>query len=145
MRGLLDELPMFNKRVGSARIAKTYTPHDLLLVGLFCRLETRFGLKRQAICGFAVDVARVLGGPNKASRAGRLILTYEPPQVVYVEQPGTHVEDGLVIALAPIIALVDEHLMPVSAPNPTHQTEIYFGLHEVSPDGRRTVGRKEGA
>lgn len=144
MRGLLDELPVFNRRVGSARIAKTYSSHDLFLVALFCRLETRFGLKRQIICALATEIADVLGGSNKVTKAGRLILTYEPTRVTYVEQLQTNIDDGLVISLAPVISLVDDYLLPASAAIPVHQTEINFGLHEVSSNWRLRMGRKEG-
>lgn len=144
MRGLLDELPIFNGRVGSARVAKAYSPNDLFLVTLFCRLETRFGLRRQVVCASASEMAEILGGPTKVTKAGMLILTYEPPRVTYVERLEEHVEDGVVIALAPIISLVDEYLMPGSASTPAHQTEINFGLHEVSSGGRLRMGRKEG-
>ncbi len=143
MRGLLAELPIFSGRIGSARVAKTYSRHDLFLVTLFCRLETRFGLKRQIICTSASEIAAILGRPTEVTKAGRLILTFEPTRVAYVEQREIYVEDGLVIALAPIISLVDEYLMPLSVSIPAHQTEINFGLREVSSGGRLQMRRKE--
>lgn len=141
MHGLLKELPMYSKgkRSGTARVAKTYSMHDLVVVTLCCRLETRYGMKRQSITGFAEDIARILGGPDKVTRAGRLILKYEPLRVDYVEQLRTHVDDGLVIALEPIIASIEQHLTPVDALIPKHQTEFNYGLIEVK------AGRKDGA
>lgn len=132
MRGFLGELPMYCKRKGNARVAIEYSTHDLLIVTVCCRLETRYGIKRQTVCGFADGIARILGGPDRVRQSGRLVLKFDPIQVDYVEQLGTQIGDGVVVALEPVMALIERHLAPVGRPVPKHQMEINYGLLEVS-------------
>jgi len=104
----------------------------LLVVTVCCRLEMRYGMKRQAVCGFAEGIARILGGPDRIKHSGRLVLRFDPIEVCYVEQLGAHIGDGIVVALEPIIALIERHLAPIDTPVPKHQMEINYGLLEVN-------------
>lgn len=136
MRGFLGELPMYGKRKGNARVAIEYSTHDLLIVTMCCRLETLYGIRRQTVCSFAEGIARILGGPDRVIRSGRLILKYDPIQVDYVDQLGPQISDGIVVALEPVITLIERHLTPADTPVPKHQMEMNYGLLEVK-SGRK--------
>jgi hypothetical protein len=129
LRGLLDELPMYKIRSEGARIAKNYSAHDMVLIALCCRLETQHGLKRQSIVAIASEIAQALSRPNRIVKSAKLLLTYNPIQVEYCEQTIEVGDDALVIALEPIFAIVNEHLMPGHRPK---QYELNLGLLEVS-------------
>ena len=118
MRGFLGELPMYGKRKGNARVAIEYSTHDLLIVTVCCRLDTRYGIKRQTVCAFADGIARILGGPDRVKQSGRLVLKFDQIQVDYVEQLGTQIGDGVVVALVcPFRPFFPAHRRPCAPGN----------------------------
>ncbi len=126
MRDLLDKIPIFDGKTGEARIAKCYTAHDLLVIAVCCRLETRYGIKRPTVGELSTQLARVLSGPRPVSRAARLLIFFSPLQVSYVEQVDD-LSDGLVIALEPVFDQVDDYLLPGRSSLPTMQKELRLG------------------
>jgi hypothetical protein len=111
LRGLLDELPQYANVPATARVAKEYSRHDLLVIVLCCRLETRYGLRRATISSLCLELAKALRGPRPISKQAKLIINFEPPGVAYAEQSG-ELNDGLVVALEPVFSQVDDYLLP---------------------------------
>jgi hypothetical protein len=131
MRGLLDAIPTYAVRDTKARIAKQYTAHDLLVLAACARLENRYGLQRATVAGFSEQLRQVLSGPRPISTAAHLLLTFEPPEVRYVEEPLGLLE-GLLIPLPPIFQAVDEYLVPEHTRASWSQRELGFGPRAVN-------------
>jgi hypothetical protein len=104
------------------RSQRTYSPQDLLVVTVACELERRYGVKRSVLASVNVPLRQALTGPRKASREARLVVTFTPPTATYLV-PEVPVTEGLVLALGPLFARVDE----------------YLGVAESSRDGGQAV------
>lgn len=111
MRGLLAELPGFAERAGEAKVAAEFSPHDLLVITLCCRLESHYGLKRATVASLAKELARSLSGPRPLARDARLVLGFAPHSARYMEAAG-NIHDGLVVPLEPVFSQVDNYLLP---------------------------------
>lgn len=126
MRGLLDAIPAYATRNTKVRVAKQYTAQDLLVVRTCSQLESRYGLQRVVVTGFSDLLRSVLSGPRPVSATARLLLTFEPLDVRYVESlEGIH--EGLLVPLVPIFQAVDEYLLPSHAQASWNQRELGFG------------------
>jgi hypothetical protein len=88
---------------------QTFSPQELLVVAVACEIEEKFGVtrKRMALIGEALRLT--LMGPRSANRNARLLVTFAPPAVSYLES-STPVAEGLVLPLGPRFARVDEYL-----------------------------------
>jgi hypothetical protein len=109
LRGLLDEVfpkSSLGEKVGAQR---TFSPRDLLVVAVICEIERKYGVKRSMLCSVGDVVRRVLGGPRVVNREARLLVTFAPPRTTYLT-PDAPVGDGLIVALGPLFAVVDEYL-----------------------------------
>lgn len=150
MRGLLAELPRFANRQAEARVARVYTNHDALLLVLLCRLETKYGLKRNIVASLCEPIAAALAMPRAVSGQSRLVVLIESQACKYVDGSPT-VDDGLVVALGPIFLAIDSYLLPT----PLIQRDVGLSatvrksantvaarrqgpkVHEVSQGGRK--------
>lgn len=130
MRGLLDAMPAYASRNTQVRVAKQYTAQDLLVVRACSQLESRYGLQRGMVAGFSDAVRSVLSGPRPVSATARLLLTFEPAEVRYVEATES-VGEGLLVPLAPIFQAVDEYLLPGRAQLNWGQRELGFGPQAI--------------
>jgi hypothetical protein len=130
MRGLLDAMPAYASRNTQVRVAKQYTAQDLLVVRACSQLESRYGLQRGTVAGFSDSVRSVLSGPRPVSSSARLLLTFEPADVRYVEATES-IEEGLLVPLAPIFQAVDEYLLPGRAQFDWGQRELGFGPQAI--------------
>ena len=126
MRGLLDAMPAYASRNSQVRVAKRYTAQDLLVVLACSQLESRYGLQRGTVAGYSDGVRSVLSGPRPVSATARLLLTFEPADVRYVEATES-IGEGLLVPLAPIFQAVDEYLLPVRVQLDWGQRELGFG------------------
>ena len=126
MRGLLDAMPAYASRNTRVRVAKQYTAQDLLVVRTCSQLESRYGLQRGAVAGLSDALRSTLSGPRPVSATARLLLTFDPPDVRYVELTQS-IEEGLLVPLAPIFKTVDEYLLPGRAWLNWGQRELGFG------------------
>ncbi len=131
MRGLLDAMPAYATRNTQVRVAKQYTAQDLLVVRACSQLESRYGLQRGTVAGFSDAVRSVLSGPRPVSATARLLLTFEPADVRYVEATES-IGEGLLVPLAPIFQAVDEYLLPGRAQLNWGQRELGFGPQAIS-------------
>lgn len=131
MRGLLDAMPAYTSRNTQARVAKQYTAQDLLVVRACSQLETRYGLQRGTVAGFSDGVRSVLSGPRPVSATARMLLTFAPAEVRYVEATES-IEEGLLVPLAPIFQAVDEYLLPGHAQLNWDQRELGFAPQAIA-------------
>lgn len=109
MRGLLNDVfpePARGKRTRSHR---TFSPQDLLLITVACELERTYGVKRGVLALISEPLRQALNGPRAANREARLVVTFTPPMATYLV-PEAPVTEGLVLALGPLFARVDEYL-----------------------------------
>ena len=131
MRGLLDAMPAYASRNTQARVAKQYTAQDLLVLRTCSQLESRYGLQRGAVAGFSDGLRSALSGPRPDSAAPRLLLTFDPSAVRYV-QATERIEEGLLVPLVPIFQAVDEYLLPGRAQLDWGQRELGFGPQAIN-------------
>lgn len=131
MRGLLDAMPAFSGRDTRVRVAKQYTAQDLLVIRACSQLESRYGLQRGTVAVFSDQLRAVLSGPRPVSEMARLLLTFDPVDVLYVEAP-EGIEEGLLVPLAPIFQVVDEYLLPGRAQVAWSQRELGFGPQVIN-------------
>lgn len=131
MRGLLDAMPAFASRDSRVRVAKQYTAQDLLVIRACSQLESRYGLQRGTVAGFSDQLRAVLSGPRPVSATARLLLTFDPVYVRYVEAPEA-IEEGLLVPLAPIFQAVDEYLLPGRVQVTWSQRELGFGPQGIN-------------
>lgn len=128
LRGLLAELNYeFEYDVQTQRrVARTYSPHDFLVILVACELDMTVGFKRGTIAGLLPFIARELSGPRPVARQPKLLLTTNPPTARYVDGLSS-AEEGIVFPLADIFARADAHLEKVGRNLPTFQTRLNFG------------------
>lgn len=131
MRGLLDAMPSYASRNTQVRVAKQYTAQDLLVVRTCSQLELRYGLQRGAVASFSDGLRSALSGPRPVSATARLLLTFGPPNVRYVEDTES-IDEGLMVPLAPIFQAVDEYLLPGRAQLNWGQRELGFGPQAIN-------------
>ena len=132
MRGLLDAVPVFASRKVAVRVAKHYTAQDLLLVRTCTQLEIRYGLQRGTVAVFSTALRSVLSGPRHVSKTARLLLSFDPPDVQYLEATDGF-EEGLLVPLAPIFQAVDDYLLPGTAQLNWQQRKLGFVPQSVEP------------
>lgn len=131
MRGLLDAMPAYASRNTQVRVAKQYTAQDLLVVRTCSQLESWYGLQRGTVAGFSDALRSALSGPRPVSATARLLLTFDPVDVRYVEATDS-IGEGLLIPLAPIFQAVDEYLLPGRARLDWGQRELGFGPQAIN-------------
>lgn len=131
MRGLLGAMPAYASRNTQVRVAKQYTAQDLLVVQTCAQLESRYGLQRCTVASLSDALRSALSGPRPVSATARLLLTFVPPDVRYVEAT-VSIEEGLLVPLAPIFQAVDEYLLPGRARLDWSQRELGFGPQAVN-------------
>lgn len=136
LRGLLAELPRFARRDATARIARVYSNHDALLVVLLCRLETVYGIKRALVAQLNEPIAAAVSSPRQVSDQARLLIRLGDKQLCQYVEGAASVEEGLVVPLGPVFAILDSYL----APTPFVQRELGLPAVLSSPlDDRRQV------
>ena len=131
MRGLLDAMPAYASRNTQVRVARQYIAQDLLVIRTCSQLESRYGLQRGAVAGFSDGLRSALSGPRPVSATARLLLTFDPPNVRYVEDTES-IGEGLMVPLAPIFQAVDEYLLPGRAQLDWGQRELGFGPQAIN-------------
>lgn len=123
LHGLLNDVfPEQARGVKKTRSQRTFSPQDLLVVTVVCELERNYGVKRSVLASVNLPLRQALSGPRKVSREARLVVTFTPPTATY-HAANAPVTEGIVLALGPLFAKVDE----------------YLGVAESSRDGGQAV------
>lgn len=128
LRGLLEELDYKFEGDGETqpRVARTYSPHDFLIILIACELESNYGLRRNAIASLLPLIGGELSGPRPIAKQPKLLLGLNPLAVRYVDAE-VSVNSGFVLPLAGIFTRVDLHLQQTGSSLPTSQTTLNFG------------------
>lgn len=152
MRGLLAEMPRFSRRRTEARVARSYSNHDVLVVVVLCRLETVYGLKRGILASLCEAIAASLTAPRKVSREACLILRAQDATCEYADTAPL-INDGLIVALGPIFLAIDCYLLPtplvqrevgLSATSNQRHPDIAQAVERQTRTARETVLRPRG-
>lgn len=132
-RGLLAELNYeFEDYVQTQRrVARTYSPHDFLVILVACELDMTVGFKRSTIAALLPSIARELSGPRPVASQPKLLLTTNPPTARYVDGLAS-LEEGTVFPLASVFARADAHLENAGRDLPTSQARLNFGPSLIS-------------
>ena len=93
----------------SPRVARAFTPQDLVVLSVTYVLENRYGLRRTAVSGLGLKLQTALARPRAANHTARLIVSVQPP-VVECLDAGVVTEDGLTICLGPLLENIDSYL-----------------------------------
>ncbi len=109
LHALLRVLEPYSTDRPSPRVAREFTPKDLVVLGVTQVLEDRYGLRRAAVAKLGPQLQSVLSGPRAANRDARLAISVRPPRIDYLEA-GVQPSEGLVVALAPLFEKVDDYL-----------------------------------
>lgn len=109
LRGLLSELPGFDTRVKQARVACEYSVQDLTVLAICCRLQARFGLKREIVALLVEDLRSLVRGPRPAVEDLRLLITVIPRSIEYVTSPCC-ISEGIVLSLTDIFECIERYL-----------------------------------
>jgi hypothetical protein len=139
LRGLLDELPAYSGQAPSVRIAREFTPHDLIVLSVVSILESRVGLRRRAIVAISELLRKVLSGPKKVNRGARLMVSFDPPLVSYIAS-GLPSRDGVLISLGPIFERVDRYLGYADSASAQLQPNLRLGPTLISTERRKGAG-----
>lgn len=109
LHGFLKDVFPEIQRGKKQRSHRTFTAHDLLVITVACEIERKYGVKRGLLADVRKPLRQALSGPRSANRHARLVVTLRPPSATYLEADEP-VREGLVIALGPLFARVDEYL-----------------------------------
>jgi hypothetical protein len=123
------------RRSGTQR---KFSPQDLLVVAVACEIERKYQFERKALAQITEALRQALLVPRGANRAARLLITIEPPVVLYLE-PNVPVTEGLVMNLGPLFAKVDEYL-GASGPSP-ESAQVMLPLEPAIATSRRRSSR----
>ena len=114
LRALLLELPRFALGKSKSRHPTTYSGHEVLIVVICCCLESRYGLRRSVVAALCDSIADCTGAPRPVANKARLVINVDPPNARYAEKISDDLEEGIVVALRPILAAVDAYLLPTT-------------------------------
>lgn len=109
LHALLRVLEPYCTDKPSPRVAREFTPRDLLVLGVTQILEERYGLRRTAVGDLGRHLQDALAGPKGANREARLSISVRPPKVDYLDM-GAIASEGLVIPLGPLFEKIDDYL-----------------------------------
>jgi hypothetical protein len=133
LRGLLSELGYEIENGGAARqrVARSYSPQDLLVILVACELDSEFGLKRKVIASLMPAISRELSGIRLAKFGAKLVLTTNPPSAEYLDDD-VAVDQGIILPLSSVFARVEQQLRAVGVGWQPLQSELNFGPTLVS-------------
>jgi hypothetical protein len=141
IRGLLTEVfrnSPLGRKTGSQQ---TFSPQELLVVAVACQIEASFGVGRKKLALVGEAMRKTLTGPRGANRDARLLVTFTPPAVTYLESDA-RIAEGLVLQLGLQFAKVDEYL-GVSGPG-YESAQTVLALSPAVTIGRRGAGSRRG-
>lgn len=93
----------------SARVAREFTPQDMIVFGVVQVLDVRIGIRRKQIGVMLPKLRKALFVPREVARSPSLAITFEPLHIEYLSEKANALE-GVLVSLAPIIDRVDAYL-----------------------------------
>lgn len=138
LRALLNELPVWSEEASSARVAREYTAHDLIVLSVIYLLDIRVGIRRKQIALMLSHLRRALSGPRNIDRNARLAISFDPRHVAYVGS-GSDIQEGVVISLGPVFDRVDQYLGAAHTITASAQPRLQIGPALVRSRRRRAA------
>lgn len=109
LHALLRVLEPYCTHKPSPRMAREFTPRDLVVLGVTQILEERYGLRRTAVAELGLHLQNALAGPKGTNREARLSVSVRPLKIDYLDA-GAVTTEGLLIALGPLFEKIDGYL-----------------------------------
>jgi hypothetical protein len=125
LRGLLKELPEWSAAPGERR-ARAFSAHDLIVLSVVHVLDAVVGIRRKTIAAVFSQLQKTLSGPKPIAANARLVITFEPLRVDYVDGKATIVE-GLLVPLQPIFGGIDQYLGAAKVEPSNSQATLRLG------------------
>ena len=135
LKGLLNKLPQLGERSVSPRVAREFTPQEMVVLKVIFILEDRIGINRTNTTSIAVLLSKALSGPKKIDKDARLFISFDPISVHYGEK-GLLDRDGIVISLGSILERVDQYLMPGIT---FRQADLTFGPTLITNEAKKSA------
>lgn len=109
LHGLLKSLPLYAEHHGSARVAREFTRHDVLVLSIAVCLETKYGLQRAAVAAVVDQIHAELLGPRPTRSSPLLRISVDPPSAEYFSESSV-AKEGTIVALEPVFKKIDAYL-----------------------------------
>jgi hypothetical protein len=136
LRGLLKELPDWSA-APAERMAREFSPQDLIVLSVVRTLDAVVGMRRKAIASLFPKLQSTLSGPKVVSAGAILVISFDPLRVEYSHSRSS-IAQGLMVPLQPIFDRVDHYLGVGHTPSSSSQTNLRLGVGLVR--GRRRRG-----
>jgi len=107
-KSLLRELSAWFP-ASSARVAREFSPHDLIVFGVVHILDCRVGMRRKRIGSMLTKLRQVLLGPREVDRSPCLAISLDPLHIEYVSGKSS-IREGVLVSLEPIFDRIDHYL-----------------------------------
>lgn len=137
LRGTLDGLPPYAEQKTSARVAREFLHKDLIVLSVVFVLDIQFNIRRPGIALIIESLIKTLSGPKAVNREARLLITFNPPSVRYLNKQEP-IQSGILVALGPIFERIDAYMAgnPINA---SRDMELNFGPNLVT--GKKKVAK----
>lgn len=137
LKALLKELPAWSS-APSARVAREFSPHDLIVLSVVHVLDSRVGIRRKRIALMLTKLRQALFGPREVDRSARLAISFDPMHVEYMSGK-ISIREGVLISLEPIFDRVDHYLGAAQSWNAS-QENLRLGPGSLRSRRRRAAG-----
>lgn len=111
LKALLREIPGWSPARG-ARVAREFSPHDLIVVATIHALDVGIGMRRKQIAVLVPKLRHVLVGPRAVDRSASISISFDPPTIDYFV-PKSAPRQGVIVDVGAIYERVDRYLSPL--------------------------------
>lgn len=105
----------------SERVAREFTPQEMILLGVVWALDIRIGIRRKQIGQMLAKLRKALFVPRDVDPSPALAISFDPLHIEYVTGK-ISIREGMVISLGPIIDRVDTYLGVAKGRNMAQET-----------------------
>lgn len=109
IQAVLRLLPPYCDVPSAERVARLFSPQDLIVISVAYQLEVKCAFRRRDFNKIGVELHSQLNGPRPVTSSPVLVVSVEPATVTYHTAMSQDIE-GIVIRLRPIFNTVDSYL-----------------------------------
>ena len=109
LQAVLRLLPPYCEVSSAQRVARLFSPQDLIVISVAYQLEVKCAFRRRDFKKIGVELHTQLNGPRQITSSPVLVVSVEPSTVTYHATMPQDIE-GIVIRLRPIFNVVDSYL-----------------------------------
>ena len=109
LQAVLRSLPPYCDVPSAERVARLFSPQDLIVISVAYQLEVKCAFHRRDFKKIGVELHTQLNGPRQVTSSPVLVVSVEPSTVTYHTVMSQDIE-GIVIRLRPIFNGVDSYL-----------------------------------